>query len=57
MAYATKAPPRPAIEDVELDDNKKMAGTAKDAQEMERLGRQQQLNVCRDNARHWKSGS
>lgn len=32
-------------EEVEMDDRNGMSGTAKDAQEMERLGKQQQLNV------------
>jgi hypothetical protein len=34
-------------EEMEMEDrNGKSTGTAKDAQEMDRLGKQQQLNVC-----------
>jgi hypothetical protein len=34
-------------EEIEMEDrNGKSTGTAKDAQEMDRLGKQQQLNVC-----------
>ena len=37
----------PVQEEVEVEDrNGKSAGTDKDAQEMERLGKKQQLNVC-----------
>lgn len=32
---------------IEMDDRKTMAGTARDAQEMKRLGKDQQLNVRR----------
>lgn len=36
---------QPVAEEMEMEDRKGMAGTAKDAAEMDRLGRQQVLNV------------
>lgn len=35
-------------EPIEMDDRKDFVGTARDAQEMDRLGKQQVLNVCHD---------
>jgi len=46
MSLATKTFSQHEAEMVEMEDRKGMAGTEKDAQEMDRLGRQQQLNVC-----------
>ena len=45
MSYAMKTTSRSRVEDVDSEDRKEMVGTAQDAQEMDRLGRQQQLNV------------
>lgn len=46
MSHPTKTPSHQEAEEMEMEDRKDMAGTAKDAEEMDRLGRQQQLNVC-----------
>ena len=48
MSYGMKSLPLSEVEGVqtEMEDRKDMAGTARDAQEMKRLGRQQQLDVC-----------
>lgn len=44
--YGTaKVPCVEGKEEMELDNRDSMAGTAKDAQEMDRLGKKQQLNV------------
>jgi len=45
MSHGNKTFPQEHAEEMEMDDRQEMAGTAKDAQEMDRLGRQQQLNV------------
>ncbi|KAK4894869.1 hypothetical protein LTR27_006991 [Elasticomyces elasticus] len=44
MSNFDKSIAQPHAEEMEMDDRKEMAGTAKDAQEMDRLGRQQELN-------------
>lgn len=46
MSHDSKTVSHHEAEVIEMDDPKQMVGTAKDAQEMDRLGRQQQLNVC-----------
>lgn len=46
MSLAMKTFSQHEAEMVEMEDRKDMVGTEKDAQEMERLGKQQQLNVC-----------
>lgn len=45
MSEGRKAFPREHALEMEMEDQKNMSGTAKDAHEMDRLGRQQQLNV------------
>ncbi|KAK5166212.1 uncharacterized protein LTR77_008473 [Saxophila tyrrhenica] len=44
MSSNNKSVPQHGAEEVEMDEGKDMVGTAKDAQEMDRLGREQQLN-------------